>query len=360
MEFSDGDTGLGRGSAFSLKWAPVVAVQPGHRAACTHRSATGIRLFHHGTWFQTTERRPLMYLFEDNGGASWAPCHGGRHRGGRAVWHTSAADLKYKRERRQTAAGLIREHVVARPRRDERPRRSNLWVAPRHPRGLHGLEIGGEAATLTRSPPDGVARTESMREHIFNRIRRLRARSRRADRGGLAPSSTVSPPPDFGTWAGLRAGLLEAGARYRPYYRLDRVDGRKRRSLISPPVDDTVPHAGAGAVDVSAWVRPSRVSITALRSDGVDTDRRPRLKSPSPSEHARAPRVPCRRRDPPRRHRPGRPDIAIIVPSRQPPGPTFVARPICAGSFASISKRWKSGERVDVVLQGRGEREAGM
>jgi hypothetical protein len=240
VEFEEDEQGLDV-ERVQIKWAPsaLFSVSAGRM-----HTPLGYwnQTFHHGTWFQTTERRPEMYLFEDDGGI--LPIHGvGIELAG--TWHTSGLDFKYNASV-LNGRGPDPEHVVH-VQDASNNKAFSLWlaVAP-----ASGLEIGG-SGYFDRIPPDGVARTDTLREQIFT------AYGAYVHSGIelIVEGSHMDHDPPDGAKLGTTAFYGQASwkhGRCRPYYRFDLVDVADGDTYL--PAKDLRIHTAGLRVDASAWV----------------------------------------------------------------------------------------------------------
>jgi hypothetical protein len=241
VEFEEHETGLDV-ERIQFKWSPSSLFS---LAAGRMHTPLGYwnQTFHHGTWFQTTERRPSMYLFEDDGGI--LPIHGvGLEAAG--VWHAPAVDLKYNLSLVNGRGASSEDVVHVQDATDAKA--VNVWLALA-PTELPGFEVGG-SGYFDSIPPDGTVRTASMREHIVTGY----VAYQHSGVELLAEGSRIQhrlDANDFRTSAAYVQASWQHG-RYRPYYRFDLVDVAADDPYL-PHVDDRI-HTLGLRVDASAWV----------------------------------------------------------------------------------------------------------
>jgi hypothetical protein len=258
FEFSDGETSIDV-ERMQIKWAPSVLFS---LAAGRMHTPFGYwnQTFHHGTWFQTTERRPEMYLFEDGGGI--LPIHGvGIEAAG--VWHQGAGDLKYNASL-LNGRGPDSENVVH-VQDATNNKAVNLWLALA-PSSVPGLEIGG-SGYFDQIPPDGTVRTDTLREHIFTGY----AAYLHAGVELIVEGSHIEHEQPDGTKFGTQAFYAQASwkrGRCRPYYRFDLVDVADGDPYL--PAKDLKIHTAGLRVDVSTWIA-LKAEYHLLREHQEDT-----------------------------------------------------------------------------------------
>jgi hypothetical protein len=241
VEFEEDEQGLDV-ERMQIKWTPSTAFS---LAAGRMHTPLGYwnQTFHHGTWFQTTERRPEMYLFEDDGGI--LPVHGvGVEAGG--SFYKGGADLKYNVSF-LNGRGASSENVVH-VQDATNGKAVNVWLAA-DPNAIHGLEVGG-SGYFDAVPADGTVRTEGMREHIFTGYAAY-VQSGVELIGEVSHIDHRLADRTFGTWALYAQASLKRG-RCRPYYRYDRVDVADDDPYL--PHKDLAIHTLGFRVDASAWV----------------------------------------------------------------------------------------------------------
>jgi hypothetical protein len=108
--------------------------------------------FHHGTWFQTAEGRPLMYLFEDAGGL--LPMHNIGVTATGLVPRTGKLNLRWVAEFGNGRASNLSAAPVQNLISDRNHKSVNLALSVR-PEWLEGLLLGGNIYR-DRQFPDGV------------------------------------------------------------------------------------------------------------------------------------------------------------------------------------------------------------
>jgi hypothetical protein len=215
--------------------------------------------FHHGTWFQTTERRPEMYLFEDDGGV--LPIHGvGIEAAG--TWHTRSVDLKYNGSL-LNGRGATSDQVVH-VQDASNHKAVSLWLAVA-PAGTPGLEIGG-SGYFDQIPPDGTLRTDDLREQIFTAY----AAYVHSGVELIAEGSQIGHKQANGTTFDTKALYAQASikrGRCRPYYRFDLVDVADGDPYL--PAKDVRIHTVGLRVDASNWIA-LKGEYHLLREHGED------------------------------------------------------------------------------------------
>jgi hypothetical protein len=199
--------------------------------------------FHHGTWFQTTETRPLIYAFEHDYGI--LPVHGV----GVAIAgtrHSSVVDLKYSVTVGNGRGTNVDEVLHAQDVSDAKA--FSVWIGAA-PIAVEGLELGG-SGYFDKAPPDGERRTETMREQIFTGYLAYRRRGVEL----LAEATRVLHRLEgetFRTWGGYVQASVKRG-RWTPYYRFDTQDVAENDPFFRP-AEETL-HTVGLRVDPRPWV----------------------------------------------------------------------------------------------------------
>jgi hypothetical protein len=258
MELSNEGTGVDV-ERMQVKWSPAMLFS---LSAGRMHTPFGYwnQTYHHGTWFQTTENRPLMYLFEDDGGI--LPIHGvGLAAAG--VWHTRGVDLKYNASV-LNGRGPITDSVVHEQDASDN-KAVHLWLAA-SPAAVPGLEAGG-SGYFDEIPPDGILRTDDLRERIYTAY----AAYVHAGVELLAEFSRIEHRQANGVTFDTDAMYAQASVRHgrcRPYYRFDRVDVAEGDPFL-PPRDLSL-HTLGLRVDPTAWLA-LKGEYHLFREQGEDT-----------------------------------------------------------------------------------------
>jgi hypothetical protein len=241
VEFEQDETGLDV-ERVQFKWSPAEAFS---LAAGRMHTPLGYwnQTFHHGTWFQTTELRPQMYFFEDDGGV--LPVHGvGLAATG--AWHGRAAMLKYSVSV-LNGRGPDSEHVVhVQDATDNKA--VNVWLGLT-PTAIEGLEFGA-SGYFDQVPPNGTERPYSMREQIFTGYVAYRHDGLEL----LGEATRIAHRRDsdtLETWAGYGQAAVKRGL-WTPYYRFDLVDVADQDPYLPPK--DLRMHTVGLRVEASDWV----------------------------------------------------------------------------------------------------------
>jgi hypothetical protein len=259
MEMSNAETSVDV-ERMQLKWAPATEFS---LSAGRMHTPFGYwnQTYHHGTWFQTTESRPEMYLFEDDGGI--LPIHGvGLEAAG--VWHTRSVDFKYNASvlngRGPNSADVVHEQDAT------NNKAVNLWLAV-SPAAVPGLEAGG-SGYFDQIPPDGTVRLEDLRERIFTAY----AAYVHSGVELIAEASRIEHKQKDGVTFDTDAGYAQASVRYRrcrPYYRFDLVDVADGDPYL--PAKDLKIHTLGVRVDPTAWLA-LKGEYHLFREHGEDTN----------------------------------------------------------------------------------------
>jgi hypothetical protein len=259
MEFSNADTSVDV-ERMQVKWAPATLFS---LSAGRMHTPFGYwnQTFHHGKWFQTTENRPEMYLFEDDGGI--LPIHGvGIEAAG--IWHTRSVDLKYNGSV-LNGRGPNSENVVH--IQDATNNKAlHLWLAA-SPAALPGLEVGG-SGYFDQIPPDGTVRTEELREQIFT----VYGAYVHSGVELIAEDSRIEHRQKNGVTFDTDAMYVQASVKHgrcRPYYRFDRVDVANGDPYLA--AKDLTIHTVGLRVDASAWLA-LKGEYHLFREHGEDTN----------------------------------------------------------------------------------------
>ena len=218
--------------------------------------------FHHGTWIQTTAERPLIYRFEDDGGA--LPVH--------EVGLMVAGDVGSGRSRLEYALsvsngrGALPTDVQTIGDVDGL-NALNLWLGFR-PGFLRDLMVGG-VVRRDRIPavPD-LDRTERLKERVLGgyaayRTVRTEILGEYLD---ISHESEASPGPKFVT-KGAYLQLSRAFRRVRPYYRFDWQDSDPDDPFYRSDQPSLNSHTIGLRFDPHPWV--------TLKVEGSAVDRHP-------------------------------------------------------------------------------------
>jgi len=203
--------------------------------------------FHHGAWFQTTAERPVMYLFEDDGGI--LPVHEvGLQVAGTLRAH--ALDVKYSVSLANGRGTIPDEVTNVQDRNGSKAVNAYLAIVPA---GLKGLEIGGDV-WLDHIPPDpGVAGREAeLRERILTGyVAYLRPNLELLTEVTGVHHRDEITGATYDTWAMYAQASWRVG-QWRPYYRFDREDVADGDPFLPP--NDLSRHTLGLRFDPMAWV----------------------------------------------------------------------------------------------------------
>lgn len=203
---------------------------------------------HHGTWFQTTARRPQIYRFEDEGGL--LPVHevGVQFLGAKGV---PGLTLEYNLSLSNGRGATTTDIPTFQDKNASKA--VNLWVGLA-PKGVPGLKFGGVSHFDTiPTDPSNPERVDALKERIFG--------------GFLAYDHT--PVEVLAEWFHLthedahlgrswvmRGGYAQASyrlGRFRPYYRFDLVDPERGDPFFAPNDTYLRRHTAGLRIDPRAW-----------------------------------------------------------------------------------------------------------
>ena len=203
---------------YQIKWSPSDLVNV---AAGRMHTWVGYwnRTYHHGTWFQVTALRPLVYRFEDDGGI--LPLHevGIQTMG---TWARPSVGVQYNVSL-TNGRGLTSEEIQN-VYDANRGKAVNLWVGVT-PTAVPGLQLGG-SLRFDRIPedPDNLRRLGEMEERIQAAFAVYESRGTQV----LAEFVRLEHREEATGRSFVSRGFYVQGSvrlgRVRPYYRYDDLD----------------------------------------------------------------------------------------------------------------------------------------
>jgi hypothetical protein len=206
------------------------------------------RTYHHGTWFQVTAFRPLIYRFEDDGGI--LPLHevGVQAMG---AWARSSVAVLYNvslTNGRGPTAGDVQSVYDA-----NRGKAVNLWAGVQ-PTAVPGLQLGG-SVRFDRIPEDPA--NPHRHGEMDERIQAAFAVYERAGTQLLAEFVRLEHREDTTGRTFVSRGLYVQGSvrlgRVRPYYRYDDLDRDRDDPFYLPPEPSQRKHTLGLRLDPWPW-----------------------------------------------------------------------------------------------------------